>query len=78
MSFTDLNTTAISIGVWNLNFQNHSGPKAMYTPQRDESQKLFAKGDTDIENRLSDSVGGEQGGTIWEHTIETSTWLDVK
>ena len=28
---------------------------------RDESQKLFAKGDTDVKNRLSDSVGEEDG-----------------
>ena len=29
-----------------------------------------SKGDTDVKNRLSDSVGGE-GGMIWQNSIET-------
>ena len=29
------------------------------------------KGDTDIKNRLGDTVGGGEGGTIWENSIET-------
>ena len=30
-----------------------------------------SKRDTDIKNRLSDSVGEGKGGMIWENTIET-------
>ena len=36
----------------------------MHILQRDESKKLFVKGDTDVKNRLSDSVGEEEGGMI--------------
>ena len=30
-----------------------------------------SKRDTDIKNRLLDSVGEGEGGTIWENNIET-------
>ena len=36
----------------------------MHILRRDESKKLFVKGDTDVKNRLSDSVGEEEGGMI--------------
>ena len=36
-----------------------------------------SKEETDVENRLLDSVGGE-GRTIWENSIETDTLLYVK
>ena len=36
----------------------------MHILQRDESNKVFLKGDTDVKNRLSDSVGEEEGGMI--------------
>ena len=32
-----------------------------------------SKGDTDVKNRLLDSVGEEEGGMIWENSIET--WI---
>ena len=32
-----------------------------------------SKGDTDVKNRLLDSVGKEVGGMIWENSIETYT-----
>jgi len=31
------------------------------------------KRDTDVQNRLLDSVGEGEGGIIWENGIETST-----
>ena len=37
-----------------------------------------SKGDTDIENRLLDSVGEGEGGMIWENTIETCSLPYVK
>ena len=30
-----------------------------------------SKRDTDVKNRLLDSVGEDQGGMIWENSIET-------
>ena len=30
-----------------------------------------SKRDTDVQNRLLDSVGEEEGGMIWENGIET-------
>ena len=36
------------------------------------------KGDTDIKNRLLDSVGEGEGGMIWENSIETCTLPYVK
>ena len=36
------------------------------------------KVDTDIKNRLLDSVGEGKGGMIWENNIETYTLPDVK
>ena len=36
------------------------------------------KGDRDIKNRLLDSVGEEEGGMIWENSIETQTLSYVK
>ena len=30
-----------------------------------------SKRDTDVQNRLFDSVGKEEGGMIWENGIET-------
>ena len=32
-----------------------------------------SKRDTDVKNRLLDSVGEEEGGMIWENDIETCT-----
>ena len=37
-----------------------------------------SKGDTDVKNRLLDSVGEGKGGTIWENSIETCTLPYVK
>ena len=37
-----------------------------------------SKGDTDIKNRLLDSVGEGEGGMIWENSIETYTLPQVK
>ena len=31
------------------------------------------KRDTDVKNRLLDSVGEDEGGMIWENSIETHT-----
>ena len=36
------------------------------------------KGDTDIKNRLLDSVGEDEGGMIWEKSIETCILPYVK
>ena len=36
------------------------------------------KGDTDVNNRLLDSVGEGEGGIIWENSIETCTLPYVK
>ena len=36
------------------------------------------KRDTDVKNRLLDSVGEGKGGTIWENSIETCILLYVK
>ena len=37
-----------------------------------------SKRDTDVKNRLLDSVGEDEGGMIWENSIETCTLLYVK
>ena len=37
-----------------------------------------SKGDTDVKNRLSDSVGEGKGGMIWENSIETCILPYVK
>ena len=37
-----------------------------------------SKRDTDIKNRLLDSVGKDKGGTIWENSIETCILPYVK
>ena len=37
-----------------------------------------SKRDTDIRNRLLDSVGEGEGGIIWENSIETCIWSYVK
>ena len=37
-----------------------------------------SKGDTDVKNRLLDSVGEGKGGAIWENSIETCTLPYVK
>ena len=37
-----------------------------------------SKGDTDLKNRLLDSVGEDKGGMIWENSIETCTLSYVK
>ena len=37
-----------------------------------------SKGDTDVKNRHLDSVGGGEGGTIWENSIETCILPYVK
>ena len=39
---------------------------------------IFSKGDTDVKNRLLDSVGEVEGGIIWENSIETYTLSYVK
>ena len=36
------------------------------------------KGDTDVQNRLLDSVGEDEGGMFWENSIETSILSRVK
>ena len=36
------------------------------------------KGDTDVKNRLLDSVGEGEGGMIWEKSTETYTLPSVK
>ena len=36
------------------------------------------KGNTDVKNRRLDSVGEDEGGTIWENSIETSILPYVK
>ena len=37
-----------------------------------------SKGDTDVKDRLLDSVGEREGGMIWENSIETYTLPYVK
>ena len=37
-----------------------------------------SKGDTDVKNRLLDSVGEDKGGMFWENSIETCKLLYVK
>ena len=37
-----------------------------------------SKTDTDIKNRLLDSMGKDEGGTIWENSIETCELAYVK
>ena len=37
-----------------------------------------SKTDTDIKNRLLDSMGEDEGGTIWENSIETCELAYVK
>ena len=37
-----------------------------------------SNGDTDIKNRLLDSVGEGEGGMIWENSIETCILSNVK
>ena len=37
-----------------------------------------SKRDTDVKNRLLDSVGEGEGGTIWENSIETCILPYVK
>ena len=37
-----------------------------------------SKGDTDIKNRLLDSVGEGEGGMIWKNSIEAYTSPYVK
>ena len=36
------------------------------------------KRDTDVQNRLLDSVGEDKGGMIWENSIEICILLYVK
>ena len=36
-----------------------------------------SKGDTDVKNRLLDSVGEGKGGMIWENSIEICTLPNV-
>ena len=37
-----------------------------------------SRGDTDLKNRVLDSVGKGEGGMIWENSIETYTLSYVK
>ena len=37
-----------------------------------------SKGDTDVKNRLWDSVAEGEGGMIWEESTETYTLPNVK
>ena len=37
-----------------------------------------SKRDTDVKNRLLNSVGEGEGGMIWENSIETCTLLYVE
>ena len=39
---------------------------------------LESKGDTDVKNRLLDSVGKGEGGMIWENNFETCILPYVK
>ena len=39
---------------------------------------LVRKWDTDVKNRLLDYVGEEEGGTIWENSVETCILPYVK
>ena len=43
-----------------------------------QSSMQGSKGDTDVMNRLLDSVGEGDGGVIWENSTETYTLLYVK
>ena len=52
--------------IWNLE-------RCQWWPYMQDS-----KGDTDIKNRLLDSVGEGEGGMIWENSIETCILLYVK
>ena len=36
------------------------------------------EGNTDVKNRLLDSMGEEEGGVIWENSIDTYTVPYVK
>ena len=36
-----------------------------------------SKRDTDVKNRLMDSVGEGKGGMIWENSIETNTYMTI-
>ena len=39
---------------------------------------MSLKGNADIENRLVDTVGEEEGGMNWENSMETDTLSYVK
>ena len=56
----------INAYLWNLERQ--------YQPSYLQS----SKGDTDVKNRLLDSVGEGEGGMIWENSTETCTLPYVK
>ena len=43
-----------------------------------QSYMQSSKRETDVKNRLLDSVGEDEGGTIWEISIGTYTLPDVK
>ena len=43
-----------------------------------QSYMQDSKGDTDVKNRLLNSVGNGDSGMIWENSIETSTLSYVK
>ena len=43
-----------------------------------QSYMQGCKGDADVKNRLSDSVGEGEGGMIWENNIETCILPYVK
>ena len=52
-------TLYIKAYIWNL--------------ERQQSWMQGSKGDTDVKNRLSDSVGEGKGGITWENSIEMCT-----
>ena len=53
----------------------HDSPQSCHSF---EALRRVCKGDTDIKNRLLDSVGEGKGGVIWEKSIETYTLPYVK
>ena len=52
----------------------------IWTLERWQQQPYMqdSKTDTDIKNRLLDSMGEDEGGTIWENSIETCELAYVK
>ena len=60
------NTVCVCVCVWNFE-------RWWWQPYMQDSKR-----DTDIKNRLLDSMGGGKGGMIWENNIETCILPYVK